>query len=492
MRLAQSIKFRFTVWYLAVLAILLIGLSFGVYTYLSHTLHRNLDRALIHRSAQLIGTRDIQQVLADSGFEEALGEIIGFYTKEEDSFTLSASTREISHVVDLEWVETAISVSPVFVTTRAPDGTQLRLYLTPFYSPGSRQNPPPGSPPGSGAPPVSAEPSAATETPRGEQAPPPPMVLVVGQPMGNIVSALGTLRRTLFLAGPLTLLLSAGGGLFLARRALKPVDRMIQTTRKIEETDLSRRIDVKTNDELGRLAATLNAMLERLERAFHRQRQFTDDASHELRTPLSVIEAEASLALRRKRPADDYRDALAIVVDEAKNMNRLIDQLLTLARADASQDTLDLELVDLAEIAWETIATMMPLAEEKDVTLTTGSMASVVVNGDRARLKRLLVNLIDNAIRYTQSGGTVTVSVKQNSDSVEFTVTDTGIGIPAGHLPQIFERFYRVDKARSRAEGGSGLGLSICKQIAEEHGGSISVESEEGEGTKFAVRVPRA
>lgn len=318
------------------------------------------------------------------------------------------------------------------------------------------------------------------------------MVLVVGQPMGNIVSALGTLRRTLFLAGPLTLLLSAGGGLFLARRALKPVDRMIQTTRKIEETDLSRRIDVKTNDELGRLAATLNAMLERLERAFHRQRQFTDDASHELRTPLSVIEAEASLALRRKRPADDYRDALAIVVDEAKNMNRLIDQLLTLARADASQDTLDLELVDLAEIAWETIATMMPLAEEKDVTLTTGSMASVVVNGDRARLKRLLVNLIDNAIRYTQSGGTVTVSVKQNSDSVEFTVTDTGIGIPAGHLPQIFERFYRVDKARSRAEGGSGLGLSICKQIAEEHGGSISVESEEGEGTKFAVRVPRA
>jgi heavy metal sensor kinase len=318
------------------------------------------------------------------------------------------------------------------------------------------------------------------------------MVLVVGQPMDSIVSALGALRRTLFLAGPLTLLLSAGGGLFLARRALKPVDRMIQTTREIEETDLARRIDVATNDELGRLAATLNAMLERLESAFHRQRQFTDDASHELRTPLSVIEAEASLALRRKRPADDYRDALAIVVEEARNMNRLIDQLLTLARADAGEEALALESLDLSEIAEETIATMRPLAEEKDVTLIAGSMTSAAVNADRVHLKRLLANLIDNAIRYTAAGGSVTVSVAQDSESVTLTVDDTGIGIPAGHLPHIFERFYRVDKARSRAEGGSGLGLAICKQIAEEHGGSISVESDEGEGTRFAVRMPSA
>jgi heavy metal sensor kinase len=265
---------------------------------------------------------------------------------------------------------------------------------------------------------------------------------------------------------------------------------MAQTAREIEETDLSRRIEVRSRDELGRLGRTINAMLDRLERAFARQRQFTADASHELRTPLSVIEAEATLALRRERAAEDYQKALETIAEEAAGMNRLIDQLLSLARSDEGKGRLVREPVDLSELASEVVAGMNPLAEERRVSLEWERAEGVVVDGDRTQLRRLIANLVDNGIRYTEAGGRVTVSVTRDGRRARLTVRDTGIGIPPEHLPHVFERFYRVHRARSREDGGTGLGLALCKAIADAHYGTIDVESQVGVGTTFVVWLP--
>ncbi len=473
MRILRSVRAQFTGWYLIVLAVLLALLSVGLYTFVSYTLRRNLDDGLIHRTEQLAGTRGLLQVVEEGRFEEALGELVAFYRSADDRYEVTA-TRALEPMIDEAWVDAALAGIPVFATVAADDGQVFRFHI--------RRLPPPAS-----VPPPEDRPAPPRDAPR--EGEPPATVLVVGRPMDIVLSPLSALRATLLIAIPLTLLLSAGGGLFLARRALHPVDRMIETARDIEESDLAKRVDVATDDELGRLARTLNAMLERLEGAFRRQRQFTDDASHELRSPLSVIEAEATLALRRERTADDYRDALATIADEAAGMNRLIDQLLTLARADAGEDRAVREPVDLSEVARETIEAIRPVADERGVGMHVEDCAPVSVIGDSVRLKRLAVNLIDNAIRYTPSGGSVTASVVTEGETVLLTVADTGIGIAPEHLPHVFERFYRADAARQRGQG-SGLGLSICRQIVEEHGGTIDVESAEGEGTRFLVRLP--
>jgi heavy metal sensor kinase len=486
MRGLRSIRVRFTGWYLVILAILLVLLSVGLYFGISYTLRRNIDSGLRHRLEQLVGTRGVLESARAGRFEEALGELVAFYTRTEDGFEVTA-TREIEPLIEGEWIDAALHGSPMFETVVTEDGRVIRFHIALLRAAAGLPAPPAGR---------EGEIEARPQPPAGDalagDAPPAPTVLVLGQPMDILFSALSVLRTTLLIAIPLTLLVSAGGGLFLLRRALRPVDRMIETARGIEETDLTSRIDVTTEDELGRLAATLNAMLERLEAAFHRQRQFTDDASHELRSPLSVIEAEASLALRRERSAADYRDALSIVSDEAAKMNKLINQLLTLARGDAGEDAVPFEPLDLAEVVRETVATMVPLAEEKDVRLRATAPEACEIQGARPDLIRLLTNLIENAIRHTPANGSVDVTIQRGDTSVEIVVIDTGSGIPPEHLPHVFERFYRADKARSRESGGSGLGLAICKQIVEAHGGTIEVESEPGSGTRFDVHLPTA
>jgi heavy metal sensor kinase len=407
-----------------------------------------------------------------------VGELVVLYQRSDAGYDV-ASTRSIGASVEGAWIEGAFNGHPTYVTAIGPGGELLRLYVALFRPPGA----PRARPAGQEEPPLRGE-GLADELPE-------PVVAVVGRPMDIVTSGLSALRGTLLIAVPLTLLLSAVGGLFLVRRVLAPVDRMIETARSIEETDLTGRVDVRANDELGRLAATFNAMLERLESAFRRQRQFTDDASHELRSPLSVIEAEATLALRRERSADDYRDALATIADEAAGMNRMIDQLLTLARGDAAEDEEVLETVDLGALARETSEAMRPVAEEAGVSIAADEMPGALVAGDPVRLRRVVANLIDNAIRYTPAGGGVTVSVRGEANDAVLTVSDTGIGISEEQLVHIFERFYRADGARQRGQG-SGLGLSICRQIVDEHGGTIAAESAEGEGTTFTVRIPAA
>jgi heavy metal sensor kinase len=456
----HSIKFRFTIWYLLVLAVLLGALSAGVYFYLSRSLYRSLDDSLELRSQQICSVPPVLESIWHGEFQEELGEIVMlyFYT---GSQLVQVSPPEMSVSLSQEFIYQAINGRSSFATIEAADGQGLRLLAVPIHL---------------GIPglPLSSQPGA----------------LILGRSTKQIDQALHGLVRTLATADALALAVAAGGGIFLARRALKPVDKIAETAQEIGETDLSRRINVNTKDELGRLAATLNAMIGRLEKAFQRQKQFTSDASHELRAPLAVIEAESSLALQKERPPGDYRQSLETISQESKQMSSLIEQLLTLARADAGKEQWNFTDVNLGRVITNLSADVEVLCQEKGLNCQLGQIQDLVVKGDAARLRELFMNLLDNAIRYTPAPGTVSVSLHREGEMAIVAIKDTGVGIAAEDMPFIFERFYRVDKARSRAQGGTGLGLAICRYIAEAHGGKIEVESQVGVGSTFSVWLP--
>jgi heavy metal sensor kinase len=293
------------------------------------------------------------------------------------------------------------------------------------------------------------------------------------------------------IAYPVTLAVASLGGIFLAGRALSPIDRLTRLARRISAEDLSQRLDLRLpDDEVGRLARTFDEMIARLEDAFQRQRQFTADASHELRTPLTAIKGQAEVALSRPRDAVAYREVLQAVNEEVDRLIRMVGSLLTLARADAGQISIASEPVSLGDLVDAAVEQVHPMAEKHSLGLRVVSGPSVVLQADEDLLLQLLLNLLDNAIKCTPSGGQVTVGWRVNDREIELQVRDTGVGIGPEHLPHIFDRFYRADKARSRAEGGAGLGLSISRWIAEAHGGSISVWSEPGQGTTFTVTIP--
>jgi signal transduction histidine kinase len=271
-----------------------------------------------------------------------------------------------------------------------------------------------------------------------------------------------------------------------------------QAARSIGETDLSRRLNLRVKDELGELANTFDAMIARLQSAFERQRQFVADASHELRTPLTIVNLETSRAVASRRSSKEYQQALSIIHSENDYMTSLVNDLLTLARMDAGQSVLEMTPLDLSDVAVETLERLSPLAARNRVTLEAGSLPETRMTGDRQYLLQMLANLVDNAIKYS-NGKNKRVSVETGTSDgrVWVRVSDNGPGIAPEHIPHLFDRFYRVDKARSRADGsdpdksspgGSGLGLSIVQWIALAHGGEISVESVPGIGTTFEVR----
>lgn len=314
-------------------------------------------------------------------------------------------------------------------------------------------------------------------------------ILQVAQSQQVEEAALWQLKAVIALAIPMTLLAASAGGWFLASRALGPVDRVTRTAQRLGAEDLSARLHLpETHDEVGRLAATFDGMLDRLERAFQQQRQFTADAAHELRTPLALLTSRADVALERPRHPAEYRRVLTELRADADRMTQLLSAMLTLARADRGREELVYEEVDLAALVDDVTASMQPLAATRSVELSAGELAPLVVPGDQTRLTQLLVNLLENAIKYTLSRGKVQVSLAQTADGAVLTVSDGGIGIAPEHLPHLFERFYRVDPARGA--GGAGLGLAICRWIVEAHGGQISAASSVGIGTVVTVQLP--
>jgi heavy metal sensor kinase len=314
---------------------------------------------------------------------------------------------------------------------------------------------------------------------------------LVGYPLAELRDLLENLYFIFLLLVPIALGVSVFGGLALAHKSLQPVDEITTRARKITAENLDQKLTVRNvNDEIGRLTATINDMIQRLHDSFAQVRQFSADASHELRTPLTVMRGEIELALHSPQTPGEYRTVLESSLEEIVRMTSITDNLLLLAKAE--QGTVDVHLseVDLENLLDELYEDSEVLAEQKNISVRLREKAPITIVGDRGRLRQLLLNLVDNAIKYTPEGGTVTLAVRRQNGSALLEVQDTGIGIPPGEIDKIFDRFYRVDKARSREQGGTGLGLSIAKWIAELHRGTISVTSEVNKGSTFTVTLP--
>jgi len=297
---------------------------------------------------------------------------------------------------------------------------------------------------------------------------------------------------TVLLIGlPIGVLLAGFGGYALARKALAPIDAMTRETQKISADDLGARLSVKNQeDELGRLAAVLNAMLGRLQGAFEQLRRFTADASHELRTPLTAIRSVGEVSLQTQRSPSEYRDVIGSMLEEVDRLTKLVGSLLTLSRADAGSVQLQRAELLLLTVANEAAGLVEVLAEEKRQRIAIDGDRELRVSGDRLILRQAVVNLLDNAIKYSPANSQITVHVGRTADNrAALDITDSGPGIPKEHQQYVFDRFYRVDKARTREWGGAGLGLSIARWAVEAHQGELILKSEEGQGATFSISL---
>jgi heavy metal sensor kinase len=453
MNIFKTIKFRLTVLYLAAIVLLLAVFGAVAYHLLSRNLYRNLDESLQARVMEIEGSITVED--GQYRFEQKFNDLVMIYDADGALKLRLGPNVRFSNIEQA--VQQALFGKTSFQSVSTTEGQDVRLFVAPFNV-DSRTR----------------------------------IAIVVGRLPSDIRNMLALFRMVIINSALVVVLLAGVGGMFMADRTLRPVERIADTAQGIGEGDLSRRINVQTDDELGRLASTLNGMIGRLDDAFKKQRQFIADASHELRTPLAVIQAESTLGLEKRRTQAEYRRSLELVSQEVAYMSEIVGKLLLLARNDAGCEPVDFEDVNVAELFSELSQDVEPLVQEKSLQFNLGPMDNLTVKGDRIKLRQLFLNILDNAIRYTPSGGSISGSIVRKNGSAVASVGDTGIGIPAEHLPYIFDRFYRVDKSRSRADGGTGLGLAIATSIAKVHGGGIEVESEVGKGTTFRVVLPLA
>lgn len=320
-----------------------------------------------------------------------------------------------------------------------------------------------------------------------------PNILQVGISLEQSQRELNQLLLVMVLAGFLLLIFASLGGSYILTRALQPVKSITGMARKISTDDLSLRIDVNNRgDELSSLAETLNEMIARLEDSVRRIQQFSGDVSHELRTPLTIIRGEIEVLLRKERSREEYISVLNSVLEESQNMERIIEDLLFLSRIESLDKSNIRGTVQLDEVVGAVLESRRSVLQEKALGLVFNSTGHTLVRGNRDLLERLVVNLVDNATRYTPERGKIVVQLGQEDGSVRLEISDTGIGIPEVDIPRIFERFYVVDQSRSRETGGAGLGLSIVKCITDIHQAEIEVTTSEGEGTSFVIVFPPA
>jgi len=456
----RSVRVRLTLWYAGTLAVVLGLYAGGVFAFVRHSLFGTLDRELRE------DFEVAEQLLERTGATGVRWRVDPAHDADEEG----DSGR---------WVE-----------VWSPAG-QL-LYQSPGADPGGLGPPRPLSTGGSRR--VSPGPTGHSWV-RVLSAPYAidglPVVLRVVRSEASVRSELSELLLVLGLGFPVALGLSALGGYGLARRALAPVGTMAERARTITADRLGERLPIEDpHDELGHLAAVFNETLARLERSFGELRRFTADASHELRTPLTAIRSVGEVGLRHRRDEQAYREIIGSMLEEADRLARLVDSLLLLCRADAGQVRLRAEPTDLGRLAREVVAQLEVLAEEKRQTVSTEVIGSVTAAVDGAVLRQAVINLLDNAIKYSPEAAPIRVVVRHRSEAPVIEVIDTGPGIAPEHREAIFERFYRVDPARSREGGGAGLGLSIARWAVEMHGGHAELESDEGKGSAFRIVLP--
>lgn len=321
-----------------------------------------------------------------------------------------------------------------------------------------------------------------------------PYIAVAAEPLDTVEADLAAIRHAVYLALPLMLLLAGAGGYWFAARGLRPLEAMAAQANRISGDNLESRLEIgAAAAELTALGAAFNELLARIDQSFEGMRRFVADASHELRTPVSVIRGEADVALGKDRSAAEYRESLAIILDESRRLSLLVDDLLNLARADAGRVKLRTQPFYWNDLLAECCRSMQSLAAARGIELgfRNAGAADLPFTGDEELLRRMTSNLLDNAIRYTPPGGRVMADLEALPDGVLLRISDTGIGIPADAAPHVFERFFRADKARAQEQGGFGLGLAIVKWIAEAHCGVVELASQPGVGSVFTVTLPR-
>ncbi len=317
-------------------------------------------------------------------------------------------------------------------------------------------------------------------------------IVVAGKSLEPTDEELESLRGILAYVVPIALVLAGAGGWFLAREGLAPVARMAERAGKIGAEDLSARLPVvNPRDELGMLALTFNDLLDRLEASLTQQRQFMADASHELRTPVTTTRTAAAVALQHPhRDEPEYRDTLTIIEQQTTRLSRIVEDMFTLARADAGSYPVRTAPMYLDEIADEVVRAARVIAATRQVTIELETPESAAFTGDEDLVRRLLANLVDNAVRHARPSGVVRVAIERRQDSYSITVSDDGSGIPIEAQPHIFERFYRRDAARTATDGGAGLGLALARWAARVHGGDVTLVHSSEQGTTFRVHLP--
>jgi two-component system, OmpR family, sensor kinase len=462
----KSLRFRMTLWYAGLLATALLLFGTTVYLGLERHLNREMHESLV-RQARTIGDEALVSVAA-RGPQFAVTEIDESYEPEvngrfirvtrEDGSLLYQSRSPRDGSFDATQLPPAVGRDKEGYKPRMADAAGRQLVLQ----------------------------GLLYETPAGDR-----FLVETGAPYQLIAAQLRSARLALALGTPVFLVAAALGGLILVRNSLRPLRAITEQAERISSANLSQRLPVaRTGDEVERLALSLNRMIERLEESIQHISRFSADVSHELRTPLTILRGELeTMAQQRSRDAESL-EMIGNSLEEIDRLTRIVDQLLIISRLDAGQAGMEREFVNLGELATSTAEQMRLLADEKKIVVHFSVEPRVYVSGDRLRLKQVLVNLLDNAIKYTGEMGSIELIVRAESGRALLGVSDSGIGIAGRELPYVFDRFYRTDKARARATGGAGLGLSIVKAIAAAHEGRVWITSTEGEGTTLWVELP--
>ena len=458
------IKWRLTIWYGVVLSLILVTFACGIFIYFRNSLQDSIDAKI----------RSIGEVLSSSmtethnssvfgNFERYLENVLGRKPKGKFIQIMDTSGRIGAKMSDIEGealptsfnaLERAMRGEIVYETIERTK-PRLRMVTIPIM-----------------------EKKKVTS------------VVQVGTSLEDFDETIKKLLLIMIISIPTSISVTIVVGYFMAKKALRPVDQIRRAAVKISSSNLDEKIDIAgRSDELGRLAETFNAMIGRLKDAFQRVNQFSIDVSHELKTPLTILKGETEVALRKEREKDDYQKLLLSNLEEIDRMSCIIDDLLLLSKADTKDIKLNIEEIALRDLIMGVCMNMKVVADKKEVVLQTGEMEDLRVKGDELKLRRMILNIVENGIKYSQTGGKVIVSSYVNDGYAQIDVKDEGIGISEQDIKYVFDRFFRADRSRKR-ESGSGLGLSISRWIAEAHKGSIEVKSQPAQGSIFTIKLP--